>query len=93
MNQDFTKLSLTELFDKLSESTALYSKSMLNGLSEKEFAELRLLIETLQKEIAKRKIRKAIITILLIYFPRSNLRVLDLQQTTGNGQLATGNWQ
>ncbi len=55
MNKNLSQLSLTELHDKLSECTALYSKSMLNGFSEKEFSELRTLIEDLQKEIAERK--------------------------------------
>ena len=55
MNQDLSKLSLNELYDKLSESTALYSKSRKNGFSEMEFAELRAFIEALQKEIEKQK--------------------------------------
>jgi hypothetical protein len=55
MNNDFSSLSLNELYDKLSELTITYSKSMLNGLSEKEFASLRSGIEEIQKEIAKRK--------------------------------------
>ena len=55
MMQSLSQLSLTELCDKLSEFTARYSKSMLNGFTEKEFAELRALIEALQKEIARRK--------------------------------------
>ncbi len=55
MNQDLTNLNLTELHDRLSDYTAQYSKSMLNGLSEKDFKSLRMQIEQLQKEIAKRK--------------------------------------
>jgi hypothetical protein len=55
MNVDPSQLSLTELYDKLSELTATYSKSMLNGFSEKEFTELRSMIETIQMEISKRK--------------------------------------
>ena len=55
MNEGFSQLSLTELYDKLSECTVLYSKSMKNGFSEKEFTELKLLIERLQKEIAHRR--------------------------------------
>jgi len=55
MNQDLTNLSLTELHDRLSDYTAQYSKSMLNGLSENDFKSLRAQIEQLQKEIAKRK--------------------------------------
>ena len=55
MNNDFSSLSLSELYDKLSEFTITYSKSMLNGFSEKEFAALRSQIEAIQKEIAKRK--------------------------------------
>jgi hypothetical protein len=55
MNDDLSTLNLVELYDKLSECTSSYSKSMLNGLPEKEFKELRSLIESLQKEIAKRK--------------------------------------
>ena len=55
MNVNLSQLSLNELYDKLSESTTLYTKSMLNGFSEKEFTELRALIESLQNEIAKRK--------------------------------------
>ena len=55
MNNEFSSLSLNELYDKLSEFTITYSKSMLNGFSEKEFATLRSQIEAIQKEIAKRK--------------------------------------
>jgi hypothetical protein len=55
MNQDFSQLNLIELCDKLSECTELYSKSMMKGFSDKEFFELRALIEALQKEIARRK--------------------------------------
>jgi len=55
MNQDLSKLSLNELCDKLSESTALYSKSRKHGFSEKEFTELKSFIERLQKEIAQQK--------------------------------------
>jgi hypothetical protein len=59
MNHDFSRLNLTELYDQLSECTALYSRSMLNGFSEKEFAELRSLIEALQNEIEKRRSTKS----------------------------------
>jgi len=52
---DLSTLSLNELYDKLSEFTTLYSKSMLNGFSEKEFGQLRAQIEEIQREIAKRK--------------------------------------
>jgi hypothetical protein len=55
MNKDFSSLSLNELYDQLSEFTITYSKSMLNGFSEKEFAALRSQIEAIQNEIAKRK--------------------------------------
>jgi len=55
MNQDLSKLSLNELCDKLSESTALYSTARKNGFSEKEFVELKAFIDALQKEIAKHK--------------------------------------
>ena len=55
MKHDFSQLSLSELCDKLSENTALYSKSRLKSYSEKEFTELRALIEALQMEIAKRR--------------------------------------
>ena len=55
MNQDLSNLNLTELHDRLSDFTTQYSKSMLNGLSEKDFKYLRTQIEQLQKEIAKRK--------------------------------------
>ena len=55
MNQDLSKLSLNELCDKLSESTALYSTSRKHGFSEKEFSELKAFIDALQKEIAKHK--------------------------------------
>jgi hypothetical protein len=55
MKVDPSQLSLTELCDKLSELTATYSKSMLNGFSEKEFTELRSMIEGIQMEISKRK--------------------------------------
>jgi hypothetical protein len=55
MNHDLSTLSLVELYDNLSECTSTYSKAMLNGLPDKEFKELRSLIEALQTEIAKRK--------------------------------------
>ena len=55
MNQDLSQLNLTELHDRLSDFTAEYSKSMLNGLTEKEFRALQAQIEQLQKEIAERK--------------------------------------
>ena len=55
MNHDFSTLSLGELYDKLSELTTTYSKSMLNGLSEDEFSMLRTQIEEIQKEISRRK--------------------------------------
>jgi hypothetical protein len=55
MNKDFSTLSLHDLYDKLSELTTMYSKSLLNGFSELEFSVLRSQIEDIQKEIAHRK--------------------------------------
>ena len=55
MNKDLATLGLNELYDKLSELTTIYSKSMLNGFSEHEFSTLRLQIEEIQKEIARRR--------------------------------------
>ena len=55
MNHDFSQLSLSELCDKLSECTSVYSKSRRNAIPEKEFTELMDLMDALQKEIAKRK--------------------------------------
>ena len=55
MNKDLSTLGLSELYDKLSELTTTYSKSMLNGFSELEFSLLRSQIEEIQKEIARRK--------------------------------------
>ena len=55
MINDFSSLGLNELYDKLSEFTSLYSKSMLNGFTEQEFEVLRTHIEKLQEEITKRK--------------------------------------
>ena len=56
MNKDFSTLGLNELYDRLSELTTMYSKSMLNGFSELEFSVLRSQIEDIQKEIASRKL-------------------------------------
>ena len=55
MNKDLSTLGLNELYDKLSELTTIYSKSMLNGFSEHEFSTLRWQIEEIQNEIARRK--------------------------------------
>ena len=55
MNKDLSTLGLSELYDKLSELTTTYSKSMLNGFPELEFSTLRMQIEEIQKEIARRK--------------------------------------
>ena len=55
MNKDLSTLGLSELHDKLSELTTTYSKAMLNGFPELEFSMLRLQIEDIQKEIARRK--------------------------------------
>jgi len=55
MINDLSSLSLNELYDKLSEYTSLYSKSMLNGFTQHEFDALRSHIEEIQKEITKRK--------------------------------------
>ena len=55
MNEKLTDLTLSDLFDKLSEFTAVYSKMMLNGASADECADLQLLIQVLQQEISRRK--------------------------------------
>jgi hypothetical protein len=55
MNEIFSKLSLNDLVDKLSECTAKYSKSPWDGANQEQFSELKTIIEELQKEIRKRR--------------------------------------
>ena len=55
MNEKLTDLTLSDLLDKLSEYTAVYSKMMLNGASADRCADLQLLIQVLQQEISRRK--------------------------------------